>query len=64
MRRVVQVGAVPHENRGGRSYLVVNGEAVSYAHVVYSTAGIAPTICCGHFQPLIVYEEDCPAEYL
>lgn len=33
------------------------GCRVSYAHVVYSPEGIAPTVCSAHFQPLILEDE-------
>lgn len=57
---VLVIGAVPADRVApSKSYLVVNGERVSYEHLVYHTGGAAPTQCGGHFQTLIAeYDEE------
>lgn len=52
--KVVVIGALPADRVApSRSYLIVNGERVSYAHLVYYRGGLSPTQCGGHFQTLI-----------
>lgn len=57
MNRVVYAGAIWTGNVKNKSFLIVGGCRVSYAHVVYSPEGIAPTVCSAHFQPLILEDE-------
>lgn len=57
--KVIIAGAIWTGNLENKSFLIVGGARVSYAHVVYSPEGLSPTICSAHFQPLIAdkYEE-------
>ena len=56
--KVIIAGALWTRNLKNRSFLIVGGVRVSYAHLVYSPTGLSPTVCSAHFQPLIVDEYD------
>ena len=60
--KVLVAGAIWTGNMSNRSYLVVGGVKVSYAHVVYSIEGLSPTITAAHFQPLIRVEHGQESE--